>query len=647
LAAEACPNEQLRQESRVNPATGQPFSTHLPDCRAYELVSPAETAGLPVPAPGGEGIAKPALVTTNGTVFFTSEATPAGTGAIATGRFLEVFRSRRTATGWETRDLTALGSEPGNSYLLSAAEDGSAALIDTPLTLSSEDVDNPGVNVSEGNDLYVLREGLPPLLVSHGEVPNTSTYPQFYGGPVDGPFPTNADLSAVGFETTAFLQRPALNSTTSNGCYVWADEASRFAYLISPEGPTSEAGVSNCNLFAVLPDGQAIMEDTSGDAYTGKIFVSGGSAHYLVGTRTVQLSGETPFAARFDAISPDGGVAYLTTTDKLTKEADAESGPELYAINLDASAGLHQQGPPEFPAVTCISCGYDGNSGPTWLGQSTDGSHAFFSTSDGLWTWNRPTGEVSELSSATDVAKVVSSQNGEFVIGVTSQLADNPHGTPDVYEFAANQPAKLITSGTSADTFALFAETPVGGEYVASGVSNDGDRVVYNLAPAEGGSEIIDEWTSSGQTVQISPLGSTTNYHIRGTAGGELENIFFEANNPLVAQDLNAGTTDIYDARTDGGFPVPAEPSNEGQTPNPTAPSIPAYSGNLTVPSIALASLPADTANPPTSTAKPLTRTQKLERALKRCRKEKSKAKRQRCDTEAKTKYGTKTKEKK
>jgi hypothetical protein len=39
-AAEACPNETLRQESNINSTTGQPYSAGLPECRAYEMVSP-------------------------------------------------------------------------------------------------------------------------------------------------------------------------------------------------------------------------------------------------------------------------------------------------------------------------------------------------------------------------------------------------------------------------------------------------------------------------------------------------------------------------------------------------------------------------------------------------------------------------------
>ena len=44
LAAEGegCPNEQLRHESNLNPATAEPFSASLPECRAYEMVTPLD-----------------------------------------------------------------------------------------------------------------------------------------------------------------------------------------------------------------------------------------------------------------------------------------------------------------------------------------------------------------------------------------------------------------------------------------------------------------------------------------------------------------------------------------------------------------------------------------------------------------------------
>jgi hypothetical protein len=47
-AGESCPNEQVRAESDVNPTTGVPFSTQLPECRAYEMVSPLLKNGAPI-----------------------------------------------------------------------------------------------------------------------------------------------------------------------------------------------------------------------------------------------------------------------------------------------------------------------------------------------------------------------------------------------------------------------------------------------------------------------------------------------------------------------------------------------------------------------------------------------------------------------
>lgn len=43
VAAEAeCANEALRAESNVNPLIGKPYSVGLPECRAFEMVSPVQ-----------------------------------------------------------------------------------------------------------------------------------------------------------------------------------------------------------------------------------------------------------------------------------------------------------------------------------------------------------------------------------------------------------------------------------------------------------------------------------------------------------------------------------------------------------------------------------------------------------------------------
>jgi hypothetical protein len=54
-SATMCPNEALREESSINPATSQPYDLGLPDCRAYEQVTPQSKGGTQTTANAGPG----------------------------------------------------------------------------------------------------------------------------------------------------------------------------------------------------------------------------------------------------------------------------------------------------------------------------------------------------------------------------------------------------------------------------------------------------------------------------------------------------------------------------------------------------------------------------------------------------------------
>jgi hypothetical protein len=585
VAAEPCANEQVRSASDINTATGQPYSTQLPDCRAYELVSPPDTGGLGFPFDQKFLLDEiPTFqLTPSGDVFSDSQATPPGTGALPDGANIDVFRSRRTTSGWITHDMLP-STEPFAKDLERVAADGSSVLIETSATLDPADVDNPFGETQTGGDLYVARgDGTPPLFVTHGDRPNTA---HFY--PFVALLPTfvTPELSAVGFELAAITPLSSSDPGNAQNCYVWTDARNRLAGLTNPPGSGS---ASNCHYYAVAADGQPIIEDTSGDFWTGRIFMAdpatagvGGGFPRIGGSR--QLSGSTEHAS-FDGISADAQTVYLTTTDKLVPNSD--SGADIYAIDLAGTFGLSNENPPEPPAVTCVSCGHN-SGGASYVGRSADGSHVFFSTGQGLWSWDEQAKEATRLTEAPDASQLVFSQNGQFAIGLSGG---------GIYEFSAGETPRLIASG---NTY-MLRRTRLGGleERVFGGVSNDGSRVVYDQ-PESRGPGVIDEWLAGGETaktVQISPLGSTKQYEVMGTAGGQLEDVFFEGHEPLVAQDENAGSTDIYDARTDGGFPAPTKPANNAQTPNPTVPAAPAYPASLALPRFEIALLPPDTSH--------------------------------------------------
>jgi hypothetical protein len=100
-----CENEPLREESNINPATGRPYSTQLPECRAYEMVSPLEkqahgvfgrAEGFPV-APNGDAVGFDSEGDFAEPLNFTIEGfTP-----------FNVFISNRTPTGWTTKSAFA------------------------------------------------------------------------------------------------------------------------------------------------------------------------------------------------------------------------------------------------------------------------------------------------------------------------------------------------------------------------------------------------------------------------------------------------------------------------------------------------------------------------------------------------------------
>lgn len=615
LATEPCPNEQLREESNANPVTGQPYSTQLPDCRAYELVSPSEAGGWEAPAAhsiAGQPGVNAMIAGEGSSVFYESQAVVPGTGALQNGDYLRVYRSSRSPTGWITRALIPT-STAGNSMLAGVSSNGARALINTTISLVPADVDNPTDNTSEtGQDLYLVEESKPPMLVTHGAVANTES-------PNSGTDFANSELTAVAFNSRTSLEEPVAPGDSTAGCYIWDDAGARLAVLTDPV-EASPRPASNCTLLGVTGGGLAVIETN------GRLFATDSAGGFP--KSSIQLSGETPGAARLVGMSPDGETVYIETSDKLTAEADRDSGADIYAINMRLTE--KGSGPPRAPAAVCISCEAAGqpNSGEvTWVGQSGDGSHVFFRLADEAM-YEHDAGGVNFVAPAADaLEEPVFSHNGQMMVARTTAAIspDDTNGTSDLYLFSEGTSPRLLTSGTSSDV------------YHANAVSDSGQQVIYEAGDI--GERTISEW-SEGNISSISPIGATPEYRVLGTAGPELENVFFDAHEALVPADLNAGTTDIYDARVGGGFPAPHEPPDTTETPNPITPAIPAYSGNLTPPTFSVPELPRDTSEP--TKAKPLTRAQKLTKALKACKRDKSKTKRATCEKAAHKKYGAK-----
>jgi hypothetical protein len=624
LLAVACV-EALACSSVTEQARKASDSTSLADCRVYEMVSPADNDG-PVGTPsklgsseGGGGLFV-AVRAGGEVVFWESDATPPGTGAVPDGASPDTFRSVRTPTGWSTRDVLpyafpyagAGGEEP--KVFLGASPDGSAVLVQTNAVLVAEDFEAPRAfyRFTQNSEFFIYRvslDGAPVELVSHGEdpIPHPLT-----GFSFDGFASASPALRQVVFSSEEVYEED-YKSVGGVLFYFWdADEGHPVVHMI--QGATGVAGV--------LGDGRPVV-------YPGPVVVDepdvGGG-----GARTV-LTG--PGGGTFEAVMGDGVTAVLQERDPLVKQDTGVAGSDgnLYAIST--GEGVPQSGLPlagNTSAVICISCEKGSSqSGVAYVGMSEDGSHMFFTTTQGvgeaLWSWDGHTATL--LGEAGGFSHVVFSENGEYVLAQTSAARA-------LREFAVGRAAVAVE-----------------GCGVPMGVSDDGQHVICDNTSDSLG--IIDEWSTSGGVSQVSPLGSPNSYAVQALGGGELEDVFFFANEPIVPYDGNGGDTDIYDARSGGGF-EPCTPGNPlppagaasclpGSTQNPQPLPVTPYAAPLATPSFTLPALSTSTGLPGNGPKKGASRAQQLASALKACGRQPRK-RRAACERLARKRYGPSSK---
>ena len=623
--------------------------------RVYELVSPPDMGGWPVyiqhslefivleanslgggVEPGGNlsgHVSSPLDVSADGSaVLWASQATPPGTGAISKGLGVSPFRSVRTPTGWVTRDMlpTSYGSvgQGREVFPVAISADGSAALVATRDELTPEDFtssdNNGGVEF-----LYRVRDdGSPPQLVTHGEalIPSNISVTTYHALRAVSASP---DLRQVAFFSKVQLGPgdACVDASVSPLSFVefW-DAGVGVARPVVSLGSCVAPNVGHA-VPTVLPDGRPVIYPNPVNPL--------GPAGFAVGPLVVNnrdlsqpnalvpLTG--PSGAIFLAASPDGHTAYVSSTDPLDAQHPTAAS-QIYAISTAVGSGWLGSGPVPVstPGVSCVSCarGAGGVSvaGPGnadgFRGLSPDGSHFFFASADGaLWSYDtRGSQSPQEVAPASVTPNLtVVSRNGLHLVAQTS-------AGPAEYTLGDTAPTSLAACGS-----------PVA-------ISDDGSRVVCNNT--SGALKVIDEWVD-GVVHQISPLGSVNGYETQSqwVTGGELRDVFFTAEETLLPTDTNGSAARIYDARLDGGFPIPSSCSGEACQGTPA--SIPALgsigSATFSGPGNPLLTTPAAAGKPP---VRPLTRAQKLTRALGACRVKHDKHRRAACEREARKKYG-------
>jgi hypothetical protein len=650
----ACPNEGLR--------TGR--AARLPDCRAFEQVTPADKEGAQEIFNYGGSAGDGALPAEDGNhLMFSSQFVKWGAGA---GAGQSPYFFSRDEGGWRmtagtaqteagvgsdhpqvfTADLTEVGvaagwqvgpgirsttveykaGPPGGPYTTVATVPRS--LSESPgWVAASEDFSKLILGVvdhhllgsptgtKEGSDLYEYSAGgLRQLNVNGagttiGSCGASVAHPGGGDDPQSSRYSVSADGSRVFFEAV-----PGGNCSEPKHLYVRVNGGAEGA-------ETLDIGVY---LFlAANADGtHVLLEKSDGENPGLYVYEAGASAPRLLpGSAAVVLAGGSARAASNFAISNDLSSAYFVANGAL--------------YHYDVSAG----------ALTFL----DQLSGAAIHSASPDGRYVYF-TAEGVGGLpgggleletphagrKGPTFQVYRYDLAEDLVQCVSCASAFNQEPRLSALYTQPGGSGGVFATVQNLPKSTIAS---ADGNYVFFDTP------AALVPSDVDgEIAPEANKFQGGehpsssyslSSDIYEWRRDGVggcallqgCLALITTGHGGFINILLGASDSGRDVFFATDESLLARD-NDTAGDIYDARIGGGFPEPSEPvqcegdacSSPPAAPNDATPASFTFQGAGN-----LLATPLSTPPGPAAT-KPKPKVKCRAKAKRRCRKHKRKA---------------------
>ncbi|MDW5595246.1 hypothetical protein VSS74_12925 [Conexibacter stalactiti] len=592
-AADACPNAAVREQQGV---------THLPDCRAYEVVSPVDKNGAAIrqivaARPEGDGIA------------FWSTGAFAG----APGNLAGNYSAQRGADGWVTRALNppVLGRNPilmDQPYVVAMSNDFSQALIETRYPVDPDDA-FLGEFVNTGlPDVYrVEPDGSFHWLSPTATLPDRSGVAVVFGG-------ATADLGTVVYRTA---KQVSADLPAGSGEQLYARHGDQVTLLsVAPGGgPLPGGAVLGRNLLALetdsgstvggrfpsalSADGSTVWFSTKADPDVPQLYVRSDALDPAAAV-TTQVSSSQATAtlgdgcatqATFLAAAEDGATAWFTCASRLTDDAPAGGG--LYRYDR-GSGQLH--------FIVAALDGSDVGGQMTLVGADRDADHVWFSTSSQL-TADAPTGTsglyhlhddavtfVSTLSWPDAItASAVSPDGSRIAFATDDQLDADAGGVGQVYSVDADDPGsgtvciscrpdgstplgRSDLSNAGADVFVHANNVPRRGNVASDGsiYFASADRLV-----ADDVNETADVYQYRDGELTLLSSGSDELPSVFGAASDDGRDVFILTSETLAVQDTDNGAADVYSVRVDGGFaPTVAPPicGEDCQGPPPPAP---------------------------------------------------------------------------
>jgi hypothetical protein len=604
----ACPNERGG------------FSVRLPDCRAYELVTPPVKSSSQFDAAPQIAFASTAASDGEAVTLHIQEPRPSAPTAG------EHYVATRRAGGWIAEDIMPLESydgvvcasyQPVYAYSEQLTKDvmlaggGSSASVSGNTREDPESCNPEGRQVVSGEPV-----GHENLLVRDNA---TGTY-QLVNvtppgvTPADAHFQgTSADLSHVIFTETSPLAEGARYGVEN--LYEWDEGALRLASVL-PDGTPVPGSLA---AKAGTPEHEDVLSSDGSHV----LFTYGGALYDRIdGQRTVQIDetqgGSGPGGGgTYKSATSDGSKVFFLDESKLTPDSTAEAGePDLYECTLPegaskcelsdltvAAAGEHADvlrvtplGRHDSSYVYFVAEGVlasntreftNGEGKPVVEGAQAGKQNLY------LWSGNETTFIATGVEYRGRFGGEQTSPDGKWLSfesskGLTGYDNVEPTGESawELFLYSAesgSQPSTLVCASCNPT-----GEPPVAGEdsgnikIVEGGVaqppngSEEGFGVFRSqnlltnagqvffetrdaLVPSDTNGQ-LDVYEYEGGHVSLISSGTSSFESNLEDVSESGDDVFFRSNQALVPQDTQEGMIVIYDAHVDGGFVEPSSP---------------------------------------------------------------------------------------
>lgn len=603
LAATPCPNEAIR---------AQQGATRLPDCRAYELVSPVDK--------GGSALRQAMAVRAGGdAVAYWSTGAFAGAPSNIAGNYV----ARRTGDGWVTRSLNAPthGRNPvlmDQPYLVAMSDDFSRALIDTRYPVDPADA-FLGTGINAGMpDLYRSDpDGSVTWLTPAAQLPDLSGREVSFGA-------ATGDLETVVFRTAKQVL-PDLDAGSAQQLYVRHGGTVRLLSADADGRPLSGGALLGRSVAGLWTGSGTLVggkspSALSADGQTAWFSSTAGLPQLFVRTdaldpaaaATVQVSASQASATRgancggsygaiFLAAAADGATAYLSCSSQLTDDPAPLGGVYRY----DRGSGKLALVAANRLSADVAPVAADPRADHVWVSsraQLTADAPAGGQT--GLYVIHggvaRYVGPLASTLPPSDAA--ISPDGSQLAFAAAVAIDPRANGTKQVYLADASGALPVCVScrpdGTTSAGIADFVNAGAtdflqSNRAVPRGAVRDDGTVTFVSADAllpEDGNDVADVYQRRRDgTLALLSSGRDTLPSVFGGASDDGRDVFILTSERLVAQDTDNGSADLYSARVDGGFPAPEGPQpicEEGCQGPPQPPYVPppAESGIFTGP---------------------------------------------------------------